>query len=149
VVAVPDWVKMQLRDATQGRCAGCGEATGLDPHHRQPRGAGGTSEEDDIRNFLGLCRIDHDSVDAAPLLAQFIGWLVPRPYLPWEIPALIWTPQGRGWWLLTAPPHPRSKRGVLAFKPMAPRVAEKILTAMYGPPPAETVDAWSRLYGVG
>jgi hypothetical protein len=135
MVAVPDWIKMQLRDATQGRCNGCGEASGLDPHHRQPRGMGGdpTGELDDIRNFLGLCRFPcHDMVDALPLDAQRLGWLVPRGYDLWTIPARIYTPQGFGWWLLTAPDHPRSKRGVLAYEPMPTEMAEALMGRMYG-----------------
>lgn len=133
MVAVPDWIKMQLRSASEGRCMGCGESRGLDPHHRQNRGMGGTSEEDDIRNFLALCRFPcHDMVDALPLDAQRIGWLVPRPFDVATIPARIWTPQGFGWWLLTAPPHPRSKRGVLAFVPMLTEKAEALMARMYG-----------------
>jgi len=56
----------------------------------------------DARNLLALCRVCHDSVDAEPGLARSVGWLVPHPIDPYEIPAKIRTVNGPGWWYLLA-----------------------------------------------
>jgi len=111
VVAVPDYVKDQLILRCWSRCECCGEATGLDPHHRQGRGMGGVFGEAEqvsleLSNFLAICRRCHDRADAEPEFARSRGWVVPRA-LPVEsvlVPAFIWTAQGRGWWWI-GPPH--------------------------------------------
>ncbi len=89
-----------------GRCEACGgSSTGRDPHHRQARGMGGVHgaaklHSNDVRNLLALCRVCHDSVDAAPELARAVGWLVTHPTDPHAIPAKIRTVNGPGWWYL-------------------------------------------------
>jgi hypothetical protein len=110
MVAVPDAVKAVLILRCMARCEACGEATGLDPHHRRGRGMGGVSGEAEqvsleLSNFLALCRRCHDRADAEPEFARSRGWVVPRA-LPVEavhVPAFIWTTQGRGWWWVGPP----------------------------------------------
>lgn len=91
-----------------GQCEGCGIPGRLDPHHRMTRGSGGVhgaaaAVSHDPRNLLMLCRICHDRTlsDAAACMA--IGWVVERRagVDPREVPALLHTANGRGWWHLT------------------------------------------------
>jgi len=107
VVAVPDRIKSHLIVRCMGRCEVCGEATGLDPHHRRSRGMGGVHGEaqetsDSFANFLAVCRSCHDRIDADAEFARARGWLIPRalPVEAEDVPAWIWTPQGRGWWFV-------------------------------------------------
>lgn len=60
------------------------------------------THSNDVRNLLALCRVCHDSVDAEPGLARAVGWLVPHPIDPYEIPVKIRTVNGPGWWYLLA-----------------------------------------------
>lgn len=100
--------KALLWARSYGRCEACGLATpARDPHHRQARGMGGVHgaakvASNDVRNLLALCRICHDSVDAAPDLARAVGWLVVHPIDPYAIPVKIKTVNGPGWWFLRA-----------------------------------------------
>ena len=69
-----------------GLCAGCLRAAD-DPHHRRPRGAGGTSNPavGEPFNGLPLCRKCHDWAESRRNLAYALGWLVrePSPADPW------------------------------------------------------------------
>lgn len=100
----------RVRQRSNGFCEGCGHRDPLDVHHRQARGAGGVHGEaaeiaNDIRNLLALCRVCHDSTEQAEdwLACIGIGWRIPHlvDLDPREVPALLWTVNGPGWWLLT------------------------------------------------
>jgi len=91
-----------------GMCEGCRIPGRLDPHHRMTRGSGGvhgaaSAVSNDVRNILMLCRPCHDQTlsDAATCIG--LGWVVERRagVDPLEVPAYIWTVNGRGWWYLT------------------------------------------------
>lgn len=91
-----------------GLCEGCRLPGPLDPHHRATRGMGGVHGvsadiSNDVRNILMLCRVCHDSTltDADGCIA--IGWVIERRsgVNPHEVPALIHTVNGYGWWYLT------------------------------------------------
>lgn len=56
----------------------------------------------DVRNLVALCRVCHDGADHRPGEARARGLLVPHPVPAHDIPALIHTPQGHGWWHLLA-----------------------------------------------
>lgn len=114
MVAVSDLIKTTLILRCWGRCEICTEGTGLDPHHRRSRGMGGVhgdAEEiisHDLSNYLAICRPCHDRIDAEPEFAISRGWLIPRalPIEPVQVPAWIWTAQGRAWWFVCPPPIP-------------------------------------------
>jgi hypothetical protein len=91
-----------------GLCEGCGIPGHLDPHHRMTRGSGGVHGlaahiANDVRNLLMLCRPCHDRTlaDAAPCIE--LGWVIERRsgVDPREVPAYIYTVNGKGWWYLT------------------------------------------------
>lgn len=93
-----------------GICEGCGLPGRLDPHHRMTRGSGGVhgvaaTVSNDPRNLLMLCRVCHDRTLNDATMAQCIadGWMIERRagVDPREVPALIYTVNGRGWWHLT------------------------------------------------
>lgn len=93
---------------SNGFCEGCGFSGPLDPHHRMTRGSGGVhgaaaADSNNVRNLLMLCRVCHDYTlsDAGACIA--IGWVVERRsgIDPREVPARIYTINGRGWWVLT------------------------------------------------
>lgn len=75
------------------------------------RGSGGVhgvaaAVSNDVRNLLMLCRPCHDrTLEGGPNFAQCIadGWVVERRagVDPREVPANIYTVNGRGWWYLT------------------------------------------------
>lgn len=95
-----------------GMCEGCGRfGRHLDVHHRQPRQAGGVhgaaaDVANDVRNMLALCRPGcHDETEHAETwkLTEQMGWRIPKWVTdPWDVPALIYTAQGRAWWKLTS-----------------------------------------------
>lgn len=133
MVAVPDAVKSVLILRCWSRCEICGEATGLDPHHRRSRGMGGVSGEAEevsleLSNFLAICRICHDRIDAEPTFAQSRGWLIPRamPVEPVYVPAFIWTAQGRGWWFVCPPTIPDGFEWVDPLEPRAQQHLESL-----------------------
>lgn len=94
-----------------GRCEGCGLAGPTDGHHRMTRGAGGVhgvaaAISNDVRNLLMLCRPCHDmTLEGGPAFARCIadGWVIERRagVNPANVPANIFTVNGRGWWFLT------------------------------------------------
>lgn len=113
MVAVPDYIKDHLILRCWARCEICGLPSGLDPHHRRSRGMGGVHGEaqevsDSYANFLAVCRVCHDRIDADPDYARSRGWLIPRamPVDAEAVPAYIWTAQGRGWWFVCPPEAP-------------------------------------------
>jgi hypothetical protein len=93
------------------RCEGCGLPGPLDPHHRMTRGSGGVhgaaaAASNDVRNLLMFCRPCHDrTLEGGPGFARCIadGWVVERRagVDPREVPAYLYTVNGRGWWYLT------------------------------------------------
>jgi hypothetical protein len=99
------------RERSWGRCEGCGLPIHgrLDPHHRQARQAGGVHRAaaviaNDVRNLLALCRPCHDGTEDAERWQECIGlgWRIPKAHRdPLNVPALIHTVNGYGWWLLT------------------------------------------------
>lgn len=133
MVAVPDAVKAVLVLRCSGRCEICGEATGLDPHHRRSRGMGGVHGEAEevsleLSNFLAICRLCHDRIDAEPEFARRRGWLIPRalPVEAVEVPAWIWTAQGRAWWWVGPPHIPDGFVWVDALAPVGRRYLEDL-----------------------
>lgn len=106
-----DRARPLVRARATGSCEGCGLlTTQLDVHHRQARGAGGVhgaaaQVANDPRNLLALCRDCHDTTEAADEWRETIakGHRVEHahPHDPRNVPALLSTPQGFGWWLLT------------------------------------------------
>lgn len=100
-----------VRRRAWASCEGCGLVTAaLDVHHRQARGAGGVhglaaDVANDPRNLLALCRECHDMTECADTWTACLalGWRVAHayPHDPRDVPALLSTPQGRAWWLLT------------------------------------------------
>lgn len=124
MVAVPAYIKDHLFLRCWARCEICGESTGLDPHHRRSRGMGGVHGEaqeisDSFANFLAVCRVCHDRIDADPERSISMGWLIPRA-MPVEaelVPAYIWTAQGRGWWFVCPPTSPDGFQWVDALAP--------------------------------
>jgi hypothetical protein len=91
-----------------GMCEGCGAFGGLDAHHRMTRGSGGvhgaaSDVSNDVRNLLMLCRPCHDHTTGDPAWGVTIGWVIERRagVDPREVPAHIYTVNGRGWWYLT------------------------------------------------
>lgn len=94
---------------SHGICEGCGgRGSGLDPHHRDARGAGGVfgaayEIANDVRNILALCRVCHDKTEHAGTWRECIGlgWRIVRGQDAHTTPALIHTVNGRDWWLLT------------------------------------------------
>lgn len=103
-----DVAKALASARSYGLCEGCRIPGRLDPHHRMTRGSGGvhgaaSAVSNDVRNILMLCRPCHDRTlsDAATCIG--LGWVVERRagVDPLEVPAYIWTVNGRGWWHLT------------------------------------------------
>lgn len=90
------------------RCEGCGIPGKLDPHHRMTRGSGGVhgaadGVSNEVRNLLMLCRVCHDQTLADATACIRVGWVIERRagVDPREVPAFIYTVNGRGWWFLT------------------------------------------------
>jgi hypothetical protein len=91
-----------------GLCEGCRLPGSLDAHHRMTRGSGGvhgaaSDIANDVRNLLMLCRVCHDLTLANAAACIEMGWVVERRsgVDPREVPALIFTVNGHGWWYLT------------------------------------------------
>jgi hypothetical protein len=93
-----------------GSCEGCGlNAPGaLDAHHRMTRGMGGVhgdahAASNTPHNLLMLCRVCHDRTLADAPACIELGWVVERRsgVNPREVPAKLYTVNGRGWWFLT------------------------------------------------
>lgn len=91
-----------------GQCEGCGLPGRLDPHHRMTRGSGGVhgaaaATSNDVRNLLMLCRICHDRTLNDAVACMAVGWVIERRagVDPRDVPAHIYTVNGRGWWHLT------------------------------------------------
>jgi hypothetical protein len=105
-----DVAKALASARSYGMCEGCGMFGGLDAHHRMTRGSGGvhggaSDVSNDVRNILMLCRPCHDmtltEVGEANLIG--LGWVIERRagVDPREVPAYIYTVNGKGWWHLT------------------------------------------------
>jgi len=93
-----------------GMCEGCGMPGTLDPHHRMTRGSGGVrgaaaDVSNDVRNLLMLCRPCHDQTltDVGAANCIGLGRMIERRagVDPREVPAYIYTVNGKGWWYLT------------------------------------------------
>lgn len=123
---VPDAVKRILRSRSRGACEVgliCGgHAEGVDPAHREGKGAGGTGKawSNLASNLLWSCRACHDFIDQKqPAAAEKLGLKVRAGVArPWEIPVLH---KRLGWVLLhsnggvrpaPAGSHPDGKRPV-------------------------------------
>lgn len=100
------------RARSWGHCEGCGLAIRgrLDPHHRQARQAGGVHRAaavvaNDVRNLLALCRVCHDLTEHADSWSETEGkgWRIPKwvGSHPGDVPALLYTVNGHGWYYLT------------------------------------------------
>lgn len=84
-----------------GRCVICG-GRGAEIHHRQPRGAGGSSSPaiNSAANLLTLCRRCHREVESWRTVAEDYGYIVRRGITdPADVRVLI---HGYGWALLSA-----------------------------------------------
>lgn len=83
-----------ILESTQGRCAGCGTAGGVQLHHRAPRGMGSARRVavGDPPNGVPLCVKCHVWAESYRTLAAGRGWLLPVPD-----PAVPWWAYGHGW----------------------------------------------------
>lgn len=107
---IPAGARAALRERSQGCCEACGAASAEHAHHRQPRGAGGTSLADphSPANLLHLCPPCHGRVEAhrdpitgEPADTYALGLHVRRGTDPWTIPVrLAHGVYGPAWWWL-------------------------------------------------
>ena len=81
--------KMTVRSG--GVCERCGQLRATDPHHRNGRRAGGTTNPDinNLSNLLHLCRQCHTWVTQNPLAAVGHGWSVLSWQHPADVPVLL------------------------------------------------------------
>lgn len=92
-----------LRERCGLRCERCAtpftHSNGGDPHHRRPRGMGGSSETGTNRlgNLVGICRPCHDHIESHRARSLAEGWLVPQGRDPRSVPVLS---QLHGGWVL-------------------------------------------------
>jgi len=102
--------KALARARCWGCCEGCGTSGALDAHHRMTRGSGGvhgaaSDISNDVRNLLMLCRSCHDQTltDVGAANCITLGRVIERRagVDPREVPAYIYTVNGKGWWYLT------------------------------------------------
>lgn len=106
-----DDARVLVRARSHGRCEACFEGNArLDVHHRQARAAGGVHGAAAVvanspGNLLALCRVCHDMTEQADEWQACIGLGLRIPHLagvdPREVPALLRTVNGYGWWQLT------------------------------------------------
>ncbi|WP_328439174.1 HNH endonuclease [Nocardia puris] len=81
-----------VRARCGGRCERCAlpffGRNGGDPHHRTPRGAGGTRDPriNLASNVIAVCRPCHDWIESRRDAARVDGWLVPRGTDPASVP---------------------------------------------------------------
>ena len=94
-----------LRERCDLRCERCaipffGTNAG-DPHHRRPRGMGGSKDNGTNRlaNLVALCRRCHDDIESNRARALVEGWLVPQGKDPAKVP--VWSRLHGGWVLLS------------------------------------------------
>lgn len=100
--------KALARARSFGLCEGCGAFGDCDAHHRMTRGSGGVHRaasdiSNDVRNLMMLCRPCHDRTLSAATECIALGWVVERRsgVNPHDVPAYVYTVNGRGWWYLT------------------------------------------------
>jgi hypothetical protein len=81
----------RLAERSVGRCEMCGSTWCLVPHHRQPRGKGGSPlpQINVLSNLLHLCPKCHDCVESRRAWAKGLGLLVPRPTVPADVPVSL------------------------------------------------------------
>lgn len=81
-------------------CLVCG-GPGQEQHHRQPRGAGGSSDPaiNQPPNLILLCSRHHRDVESWRTNAERYGYLVRRPKSPADVPVMVF---GQGWMRLLA-----------------------------------------------
>lgn len=77
------------------RCERCPQWIGdgrWAPHHRRPKGAGGSSLPDThtISNCLAVCVACHVWIHDNPAESEVAGWLLPHPSVPADRPVLVW-----------------------------------------------------------
>lgn len=98
-----------VRARAYGRCEGCGRSGDSQTHHRITRGVGGVQGaaydvSNNPSNGLRLCVECHDRTLDAEDVRECIamGWVIERRSgaASREVPALIHTVNGYGWWYL-------------------------------------------------
>lgn len=83
-----------LRERCGLRCERCGvpfsDGNRGDPHHRRPRGAGGSKAPgtNSLPNLVAACRVCHDYIESHRAQALSEGWLVPQGKDPARVPLL-------------------------------------------------------------
>lgn len=107
---IPARTRAALAERSQGRCEACGRARAEHAHHREPRGAGGTSTSDahGLANLVHLCPPCHGRVEAHvdPITGELastyeLGLHVHRGDDPASVPVRLNHPvYGAGWWWL-------------------------------------------------
>lgn len=107
---IPASVRATLRERSQGKCEACGLRPATEAHHRQPRGAGGTSsrEAHSPANLVHLCGACHGRVEAhrdpitgEPADTYALGLHVQRGLDVTAAPVRLAHPvYGAGWWWL-------------------------------------------------
>jgi hypothetical protein len=94
-----------VRTASAGRCqlqvpAVC-QVRAAGVHHRAKRSHGGRWHPANLVDACGSGTTGcHGWTEANPAVARELGWwLQTGDGDPLEVPAYLWTPQGRAWWL--------------------------------------------------
>lgn len=95
-----------VRIASAGRCQlqvpWCCEGRAAGVHHRQKRSAGGRWHPANLVDACGSGTTGcHGYVEAHPAEAMRLGWWLEQRQDALEVPAWLWTPQGRAWWRWT------------------------------------------------
>lgn len=87
--------QLQVPNVCEGRAAGV--------HHRTKRSAGGRWHPANLVDACGSGTTGcHGWTEAHPELAKLLGWWLVPGQDALDVPAWLWTPQGRAWWRWTA-----------------------------------------------
>lgn len=100
-------VRLIVVQRSMGMCEACGRGLSTGPgsaeiHHRLPRGAGGShlALKGRASNALRLCLECHRFCETNAPAVYVNGWKVRHGQIPTDVPVLLSTPYGKGWWLL-------------------------------------------------
>lgn len=94
--------RLAVRERSTGRCEVCWLQRATNMHHRQLKSRGGPWS---FSNVIDLCGSGttgcHGTITHEPAWAQQYGYELGSHETPELAPVLLWTPQGRAWWILT------------------------------------------------
>lgn len=93
-----------IKGRGHGLCNGCYVTRGVQAHHRDPRGMGGSSVKaiNSGANGMHLCLRCHNWAESHRDAAMTLGWLVGPGEDPATKPVYAYLPYGRGWYRFTA-----------------------------------------------